>query len=134
MKLGIKSQGHSLTLVKGHSDFQVKCLTFGLYTQVSNSGPHGPLVTKMMVIRGRASGWSSGQTGVNISFPKHTSATVRNILMALGRIIHRSVRSVACKNDNSSYLHFLIIFPDPYLYFISGPYLSYDLIYFNDTL
>ena len=35
---------HSLTLVKGHSDFKVKCLTFGLYTQVSNSGPLGPLV------------------------------------------------------------------------------------------
>ena len=44
MKLSIKAQGHSLTLVKGHSDFKVKCLTFGLYTQVSNSGPHGPLV------------------------------------------------------------------------------------------
>ena len=25
-------------LVKGHSDFKVKCLTFGLYTQVSDSG------------------------------------------------------------------------------------------------
>ena len=25
-------------------DFKVKCLTFGLYTQVSDSGPHGPLV------------------------------------------------------------------------------------------
>ena len=43
-KLSIKGQGHSLTLVKGHSDFRVKCLTFGLYTQVSHSGPHGPLV------------------------------------------------------------------------------------------
>ena len=42
--MSIKGQGHSLTLVKGHSDFKVKCLTFGLYTQVSNSGPHGPLV------------------------------------------------------------------------------------------
>ena len=31
-------------LVKGHSDVKVKCLTFGLYTQVSNSGPLGPLV------------------------------------------------------------------------------------------
>ena len=38
------AKGHSLTLVKGHSDFKVKCLTFGLYTQVSDSGPHGPLV------------------------------------------------------------------------------------------
>ena len=42
--MSIKGQGHSLTLVKGHSDFKVKCLTFGLYTQVSDSGPHGPLV------------------------------------------------------------------------------------------
>ena len=31
-------------LVKGHSDVKVKCLTFGLYTQVSDSGPLGPLV------------------------------------------------------------------------------------------
>ena len=44
LKLSIKGQGHSLTLVKGHSDFKVKCLTFGLYTQVSDSGPLGPLV------------------------------------------------------------------------------------------
>ena len=44
MKLSIKGQGHSLTLVKGHLDFKAKCLNFGLYTQVSNSGPHGPLV------------------------------------------------------------------------------------------
>ena len=40
----VEGQGHSLTLVKGHSDFKVKCLTFGLYTQVSDSGPLGPLV------------------------------------------------------------------------------------------
>ena len=33
-----------MTLVKGHSDFKVKCLTFGLYTQESDSGPLGPLV------------------------------------------------------------------------------------------
>ena len=42
--MSIKGQGHSLTLVKGHSDLKVKCLTFGLYTQVSDSGPLGPLV------------------------------------------------------------------------------------------
>ena len=42
--MSISGQGHSLTLVKGHSDFKVKCLTFGLYTQVSDSGPLGPLV------------------------------------------------------------------------------------------
>ena len=34
-------------LVKGHSDVKVKCLTFGLYTQVSDSGPLGPLVYVM---------------------------------------------------------------------------------------
>ena len=33
-------------LVKGHSDVKVKCLTFGLYTQVSDLGPLGPLVLK----------------------------------------------------------------------------------------
>ena len=37
--MSINGQGHSLTLVKGHSDFKGKCLTFGLYTQVSESGP-----------------------------------------------------------------------------------------------
>ena len=42
--MSIKGQGHSLTLVKGHSDFKVKCLSFGLYTQVKVSGPLGPLV------------------------------------------------------------------------------------------
>ena len=31
-------------MVKGHSDFKVKYMTLGLYTQVSDSGPHGPLV------------------------------------------------------------------------------------------
>ena len=45
--MSIKGKGHSLTLVKGHSDFKVKCLTFGLYTQVSDSGPLGPLVMNM---------------------------------------------------------------------------------------
>ena len=46
--MSIKGQGHSLTLVKGHSDFKVKCLTFGLYIQVSDSGPLGPLVITLM--------------------------------------------------------------------------------------
>ena len=45
--MSIKGQGHSLILVKGHSDFKVKCLTFGLYTQVSDSGPPGPLVMRL---------------------------------------------------------------------------------------
>ena len=34
-------------LFKGHSDFKVKCLTFGLYSQVSDLGPLGPLVTQI---------------------------------------------------------------------------------------
>ena len=32
--------------------------------------------------------------------------------MLLGRIKNRSMRSVACKNDNSAYLQFLIMFPN----------------------
>ena len=42
--MSIKGQAHCLTLVKDDSDFKVKCLTFGLYTQMSDSGPHGPFV------------------------------------------------------------------------------------------
>ena len=42
--MSINGQGLSLTLVKGHSDFKVKCLNLGFYTQVSDSGPLGPLV------------------------------------------------------------------------------------------
>ena len=49
--MSIKGQGHSLTLVKGHSDFKVKCLSFGLYTQVSDSGPLGPLVSEHIDIQ-----------------------------------------------------------------------------------
>ena len=51
--MSISGQGHSLTLVKGHSDFKVKCLNFGLYTQVSDSGPLGPLVVFCAGGRGR---------------------------------------------------------------------------------
>ena len=47
--MSIKGQGHSFTLVKVHSDFKVKCLTFGLYTQVSDSGPLGPLVLNVQI-------------------------------------------------------------------------------------
>ena len=47
--MSISGQGHSLTLVKGHSDFKVKCLNLGLYTQVSDSGPLGPLVYNILV-------------------------------------------------------------------------------------
>ena len=53
--MSIEGQGHSLTLVKGHSDFKVKCLTFGLYTQVSDSGPLGPLVVEKLREAAKAS-------------------------------------------------------------------------------
>ena len=48
--MSIKGQDHSLTLVKGHSDFKVKCLTFGLYTHVSDSGPLDPLLIIIIII------------------------------------------------------------------------------------
>ena len=47
----MKGQGHSLSLVKCHSDFKVQCLTLGLYTQMSDSGPHGPLVLQFGIPR-----------------------------------------------------------------------------------
>ena len=54
--MSIEGKGHSLTLVKGHSDFKVKSLTFGLYTQVNDSGPLGPLVYVMdKVLKGELS-------------------------------------------------------------------------------
>ena len=54
--MSIKGQGHSLTLVKGYSDFKVKCLNFGLYTQVSESGPLGPLVIDILLFFDRSVG------------------------------------------------------------------------------
>ena len=59
--MSINGQGHSLTLVKGHSDFKVKCLNLGLYTQVSDSGPLGPLVL-----------WWGGGGGRGVFFYKLT--------------------------------------------------------------
>ena len=48
MKLSEYQRSRSFfDLVKGHSYFKVKCLTFGLYTQVSDSGPLGPLVKNL---------------------------------------------------------------------------------------
>ena len=55
MKLSIKGQGHTLILVKDHSDFKVT-FDFGLYTQVSDSGPHGPLVLDSLVSSHRSCG------------------------------------------------------------------------------
>ena len=45
-----------------------------------------------------------------------------------------ATRSSACKNDNSGCLHFLILSPDPYFYFIYDLYLSNHLKYFAGTL
>ena len=50
----------------------------------------------------------------SFSFREHNSATVRNILMIHGRIIERSTRSVAYKNNNSAYLGCIIMSPDQY--------------------
>ena len=45
MKLSKYQRSRSFfDLVKGHSDFKVKLFDFGRYTQVSDSGPHGPLL------------------------------------------------------------------------------------------
>ena len=49
-------------LVKGHSDFKVKCLTFGLYTQVSDSGPLGPLVLQFGTARCSPSAFTKSST------------------------------------------------------------------------
>ena len=44
----------------------------------------------------------------------HNSATVRNILMVLGRIIEQVNADCRCKYDSSAYLGFLITSPYPY--------------------
>ena len=41
--------------------------------------------------------------------------------------------SVAYEHDNSAYLHFQIMSPDPYFYIIFGAQLYNSLKYFNDT-
>ena len=89
---------------------------------------------KTLVIK-MAGGWAVSQVGsVNISFRKHNSATLRNILMVLGRIIEQVNADCRCKNDNSATLVFLITSPYPFLHLVSGLSLSNYLKYFNDTL
>ena len=53
-------------------------------------------------------GWAVGRAGVIISFPEHKSATLRNILMVLGRILQQVNADCRCKNDNAANLGFLI--------------------------
>ena len=64
--------------------------------------------------------WAVGQAGINISFPEHNSATLRNILMILGRIILPTLieqvnADCRCKIDNSANFGFLITSPYPFL-------------------
>ena len=75
-----------------------------------------------------------GPAGVNISFLEHNSATVRKIFMVRGRIIEQVNVDCRCKNDNSALLGFLITSPYPYLFLVSGLYISNHLKHFNDTL
>ena len=50
MKLSEYQRSRSFfDLVKGHSDFKVKVFDFGRYTQVSDSGPHDPLVFGLLL-------------------------------------------------------------------------------------
>ena len=78
-------------------------------------------------------GWAVGLAGVNISFPEHNSSTVRYIFMIIGRIIEQVNADCKCKNDNPAYLGFVVTSPYPYLYLVSGLYLSNHLKYFKDT-
>ena len=51
MKLSEHQRSRSFfDLDQRHSDFKVKCLTFGLYTQVNELGPLGPLVLSPLVV------------------------------------------------------------------------------------
>ena len=71
---------------------------------------------------------------VDISFPEHNSASLRNILMVRDRIIEQVNVDFRCKNDLFACFGFLITSPYPYLYLVSGLYLSNYLKYFYDTL
>ena len=58
-------------LVKGHSDFKVECLTFVLYTQVSDSGPLGPLVLIVKIFKS-ISEVQSQTAGATLGWPQFT--------------------------------------------------------------
>ena len=76
-----------------------------------------------------------GWADVNISFPEHDLAIVRNILMVHGRIIEQVIADCRCKNGNSAHLGFLIYLPlSMFLFLSSGLCLSNHSKYFNDTL
>ena len=54
--------------------------------------------------------------------------------MVHSRIIEQVIADCRCKNDNAFHLGFLITSPYPFLFFVSGLYLSNHLKYFNDTV
>ena len=74
-------------------------------------------------------GWAGRH---QISFPEHNSATVRNILMLLGRIIEQ-VNAECSMQEFIACLHFLIISPEPYflLHFSSVSQKPFEI--FDDT-
>ena len=61
----------------------------------------------MMNFSRREGGW----LGVNILFPEHNSATLRNVLMVLGKNIEQVNVDCRCKNDNSANHGFLNYLP-----------------------
>ena len=74
MKLSEYQRSRSFfDLVKGHSDFNVKLFDFGRYTQVSDPGPHGPLV-KYILLGGRKNWFDVGDLG-----PKSRSQEVKGL-------------------------------------------------------
>ena len=85
-------------LVKGHSDFKVKCLTFGLYTQVSDSGPLGPLVLSV---------------GSNLYASKYTSRELTQIKMLWLRL--SSIGPLAT-GSNTNHVFFCHV----YFHFVSS--------------
>ena len=89
------------------------------------------LVIKMMNVGARLGGWPGRRQHL---VSKNNSATVRNILMVLVRIIEKVNVDCRCKNDNSAQLGFLITSPYPCFFLVPGLYLSNHLKYFNDTL
>ena len=106
--MSIKGQGHSLTLVKGHSDFKVKCMTFGSYNQVSDSGSQGPLVFKgilnarSQIYKSSRGGGGTGGGGDHTSWikPPSLSASVpANFLATSGRRPSKPPLGAAGKYD-----------------------------------
>ena len=50
---------------------------------------------------------------ISFSFLEYNCVTIRNILMILGRVIEQVNIECRYKNNNSAYIYFLIMSPDP---------------------